>query len=192
MCPTVERAEKACVSDVFSSQNLCHKQLFFSSSQPSYSSSKSPSRLFILLFRNSNLLFVLWFCRQCSSILFLAPLPSSTAYCSPPHAHSTPVCMADQTEISVCRAPQTQSRHQKRNRENDNDMLSSVLSRVPVHYETSLADHHVPRGQPAKQPADTGDHSLTHCCFVSLMPPFRKPWVRFSVYSPKNVNSRVS
>lgn len=50
--------------------------------------------------------------------------------------------------------------------ENDNDTLSSVLPRVPVHYETSLADHHVPRGQPAKQPADTGDHSLTHCCFV--------------------------
>lgn len=71
---------------MFSSQNLCHKQLFFSSSQPSYSSTKSPSRLFILLFRNSNLLFVLWFCRQCSSILFQAPLPSSTAY---PHLTHT-------------------------------------------------------------------------------------------------------
>lgn len=70
----VERAEKLVSVMCFLHRAFCHKQLFFSC-KPSYSSSKSPSSFFIFLFCNSNLLFVLWFCRQCSSILFPAPSP---------------------------------------------------------------------------------------------------------------------
>lgn len=160
--PVVERAETLVSSDVFPSQNLSHKQLFFPVSL--HIAAPNPQAgFFFPLFCSSNLHFVLWFCRQCSSILFPAPLPSSAAYCT--HLTHT-VCMADQPETFICRTLQTQSHHQKRNIWNDNNALLSVLSRGPVHHETSLADHCVPRGQPANQPADTEDHSITHHGFV--------------------------
>lgn len=68
-------SRRACVSDVFSSESLWLPYRSNSFSVTLHVAAPSPQAAFSIC--KSNLLFVLWFCRQCSSILFPAPPPLS-------------------------------------------------------------------------------------------------------------------
>jgi len=89
----VERAD-GLLSDVFSSESLWLPYRSSSFSVTLHEAAPSPRAAFSIC--KSNLLFVLWFCRQCSSILFPAPPPLTFAYRSPHiYTPSPAFCMAD-------------------------------------------------------------------------------------------------
>lgn len=85
--PHGRESRRACVSDVFPSESLWVPYRGSSFSVTLHVAAPSPRAAFSIC--KSNLLFVLWFCRQCSSILF--PAPFISAYCcspSPTHLYA--------------------------------------------------------------------------------------------------------
>lgn len=172
-------SRKACVSGAFPSQNLCHKQLFFF---PVSLHIAAPNPQAGFFFYSTTPIFSLSFGSVVNAVLFCFQPPSPHLLYIAPHLTHT-VCMADQSETFICRTLQTQSRHQKRHMWNDNNAALPVLPFMmySAHHETSLADHCVPHGQPANQPADTEDPSITHG-FTYLVSPFSKPGSDFLLF----------
>lgn len=179
----VERAEELVSVMCFPQRAFgCHKQFFFR--YPSYSSSKPPQAGFSIC--KSNLLFVLWFCCQCSSILFPAPLIS--AYCSPPHTYTLPympsawLITTTNPKIPVFHIISA-----------DIINLTQIVIRIEIcrmitrnwplcyhvflkHLVINVMKYHWQitvclGGQPAKQPVDTGDLSISNHCFIQLPSP---------------------
>lgn len=103
-------SRRACVSDVFSSESLWLPYRSSSFSVTLHVAAPSPQAAFSIC--KSNLLFVLWFCRQCSSILFPAPphylcilLPSPHMYTpslSPLHGQSPPTPPHHSCTCPIC------------------------------------------------------------------------------------------
>lgn len=99
-------SRRACVSDVFSSESLWLPYRSSSFSVTLHVAAPSPQAAFSIC--KSNLLFVLWFCRQCSSILFPAPPPIISAYCFLLHTYTLPhfpPCMASHHQHHILHMP---------------------------------------------------------------------------------------